>query len=256
MIRAAGTEAQKQQIRRCIRPYPALRTMLGQDLALWGDNPGAPVRFFALDGAALALYGKNAWLCGCPAPPDGWQELYSFLRFAGVERLRTVEPAPAAWPGEMPILCYGLQPGSRLSLPPQPTQARLDRQPPVGEIAGFLFAEAPARRDDFYAATCPAVARGLARLWALRDGSGQILTAVGACALHEGGAYMAMGQTRPADRGRGLGGWLIPALANALAAEGRQVTLLCKPNRMHFYERLGFDRQAEYKQYKIDAIIQ
>lgn len=249
MISAAAAPAQKRDVRRRIAPFPALRAMLGQDLALWDGNPGAPVRFFVLDGAALALYGENAWLCGSPVSPEAWEELRDFLRFVGVRRLRCTAAAPAGWQEETSLCCCALPQKRPLPLATPPAGTRLDRQPPVGEVADFLFAEDRTRRDDFYAATCPALARGLARLWALRGPAGEMLSTVGAYALWEGEAYMAMGQTLAGQRGRGLGGWLIPALANELAAEGWQPTFLCKPKRRRFYERLGFLCKGEYKQY-------
>lgn len=251
MIQAVRTPAQKRHFQRCIQGYPALRTLLGQDLVLWADNPGAPVKLFVLAGGALAVEGRNAWLCGRPAPPDGWEELRSFLRFVEVERLRTAAPAPADWPKETAICCFALPARGSLPLPPSPGGVVLDRCLPVGAAADFLFGEKTPRRDDFYAATCPAAARGLARLWAARQADGKILCTVGAYAMQGGEAYMAMGQTLPERRGQGIGGWLIVSLANALAAEGWQVTFLCKPKRRRFYERLGFSCTREYYQYII-----
>lgn len=252
MIRAVADPAQKQRFLRCVRAYPALGALLGQDLALWADNPGAPVRLFVLPGGALVIEGKNAWLCGGTGTTEGWEELRDFLRFVGVERLRGTAPTQG-WAVEQPIYCYGLAPGEQLPLPAQPDGTRLDRRLAVGEAADFLFDGDPARRNDFYAATCPAAARGLARLWALRDApSGRLLCTVGAYAMQAGEAYMAMGQTLPERRGQGLGGWLIAGMANELAAEGWQVTFLCKEKRRHFYETLGFHCLRNYYQYKID----
>ena len=46
------------------------------------------------------------------------------------------------------------------------------------------------------------------------------MSTVGAYAMANGEAYMAMGETLPELRGRGIGGWLIPYLANELAGGG------------------------------------
>lgn len=70
-------------------------------------------------------------------------------------------------------------------------------------------------------------------------------------AMANGEAYMAMGETLPELRGRGIGGWLIPYLANELAGEGWTVTFLCAAERCRFYERLGFVLQKQYVKYKL-----
>ena len=111
--------------------------------------------------------------------------------------------------------------------------------------------ENAARRDAFYSETCTAVAHGLARVWALRAADGCLVSMVGAYAMANGEAYLATGETVPERRGQGIGGWLIPALANALAAEGWQVTLLCEEKRCRFYTRLGFRPLGGYGQYRL-----
>lgn len=256
MIAAVGTPAQKRQFQRCIAAWPGMRAQMARDLLLWAENPGAPVRLFLLPGGALTVSGGNAMLCGRPATPDDWQELAGFLHFVGVERLRSAAPAPAGWPVETPVYCYGLAAGRQLPAGEPPAGLALDRQPPVGQVADFLFGQDAAQRDGFYSETCSALARGMAQPWALRNGAGQIVSTVGVYARIGGEAYLAMGQTAPQLRGQGIGGWLIPALANALAAQGDEVTFLCKPKRGPFYTRLGFTLLREYKQYNIEEIFQ
>ena len=72
---------------------------------------------------------------------------------------------------------------------------------------------------------------------------------VGAYALCNGQAYMACGQTAESLRGKGIGGRLIVEMANSLAAEGLHPVFLCAPERVRFYSRLGFAKQAEYARY-------
>ena len=50
-------------------------------------------------------------------------------------------------------------------------------------------------------------------------------------------------------RGKGIGGRLIVEMANSLAAEGLRPVFLCAPERVRFYTRLGFAKQAEYARY-------
>ena len=53
MIQAVTTPAHKQAFATAIQGAPYFRAVMGRDLALWADNPGAPVRLFTLPGAAL-----------------------------------------------------------------------------------------------------------------------------------------------------------------------------------------------------------
>lgn len=84
MIQAVTTPAHKQAFATAIQGAPYFRAVMGRDLALWADSPGAPVRLFTLPGAALTLNGSTAQLCGTP---QDWEELLSFLQFAGIAHL-------------------------------------------------------------------------------------------------------------------------------------------------------------------------
>ena len=44
MIQAVITPAHKQAFATAIQGAPYFRAVMGRDLALWADNPGAPVR--------------------------------------------------------------------------------------------------------------------------------------------------------------------------------------------------------------------
>lgn len=46
MIVTVHTLAQKRQFLAAARRDPLLHALLGRDLTLWADNPGAPVRLF------------------------------------------------------------------------------------------------------------------------------------------------------------------------------------------------------------------
>ena len=118
-------------------------------------------------------------------------------------------------------------------------------------LANQLFPQEPERQDCYYSETCTALAHGFARVLALQDATGRPVSTVGAYAMANGEAYMAMGETLPELRGRGIGGWLIPYLANELAGEGWTVTFLCAAERCRFYERLGFVLQKQYVKYKL-----
>ena len=64
MIQAVTTPAHKQAFATAIQGAPYFRAVMGRDLALWADNPGAPVRLFTLPGAALTAAPPS-----CAAPP-------------------------------------------------------------------------------------------------------------------------------------------------------------------------------------------
>lgn len=247
-IRLLRSAADKAAFTAAIAGRPVYRALLGRDFRLWADNPGAPTRLYWLPQAALALSGRSAQLCGAV---EDWEELILFLRFAGVERLMADRPAPL--PLRRTLHLFGLEAGERLPLGDRPAGLVLDKAPSVGAVAELAFpgAENAARRDAFYSETCTAVAHGLARVWALRTADGALVSMVGAYAMADGEAYLATGETVPGQRGRGIGGWLIPALANDLAAEGWQITLLCADNRRRFYTRLGFRAMGTYDQYLV-----
>lgn len=247
-IRLLHTQADKAAFAGAIAGKPFFQSLLGRDLQLWADNPGAATKLYVLPRAALALSGRSAQLCG---PVEDWEELTLFLRFAGVEKLLADRPAPLPLRDQLHL--FGLGAGQSLPLAAPPADLTLDKAPSIGAVAEMAFpgAENAARRDAFYSETCTAVAHGLARVWALRSADGCLVSMVGAYAMANGEAYLATGETVPERRGQGIGGWLIPALANALAAEGWQVTLLCEEKRCRFYTRLGFRPLGGYGQYRL-----
>ena len=215
------------------------RQLLGRDLTLWADNPGAPVKLFVAGQAALSLTDDYAWLAG---RPDDLEELVGFLRFAGVHTLQT----PSELGGQPGLRAAGqdaflvLEPGGSLPQPPLPQGFVPDTAVPVGEAADLLFPTASAYRDGFYSRTATAVNHGLARLWGLRDAGGRLAASMGADALFERQAYLSLLHTDPAFRRRGLGGWLVTAMANALAAEGWRCAFFSEPHNLPFYRQLGF----------------
>ena len=250
MIRAVASAADKQQFAKAVCGKPYFQALLGRDLALWADNPGAPVKLFVLSGAALAVSGCSAQLCG---KPQNWEETVCFLRFAGVARLTTDQPStgPARLPLRRALHLYRLSAGQSLPTGPAPEGLTLRSAPPVMEIAQRLFAGEPERVDAFYSEACTALAHGYAAVRALYDGQGRMVSTVGAYAMANAEAYMAMGETVEELRGQGIGGWLIPTFANELAAQGWQVTFLCEEKRRHFYDGLGFSCVGKYYQYRL-----
>lgn len=173
------------------------------------------------------------------------------MQFAGIAHLIAKEtPLLPAAAGE-PLFLYSMPPQDRLPLAQEPQGYMLNRSPSVLRLATQLFPQEPERQDCYYSETCTALAHGFARVLALQDAAGRPVSTVGAYAMANGEAYMAMGETLPELRGRGIGGWLIPYLANELAGEGWTVTFLCAAERCRFYERLGFVLQKQYVKYKL-----
>ena len=248
MIQAVTTPAHKQAFATAIQGAPYFRAVMGRDLALWADNPGAPVRLFTLPGAALTLNGSTAQLCGTP---QDWEELLSFLQFAGIAHLIAEKTPLLPAAAEEQLFLYSMPPQDRLPMAQEHQGYMLNRSPSVLRLATQLFPQEPERQDCYYSETCTALAHGFARVLALQDAAGRPVSTVGAYAMANGEAYMAMGETLPELRGRGIGGWLIPYLANELAGEGWTVTFLCAAERCRFYERLGFVLQKQYVKYKL-----
>ena len=155
---------------------------------------------------------------------------------------------------------------------PPITGLTLDKTPPPGETADFLMrakgvtdANGAEIRDNFYSELCTKLARGAACVWAVRRAgagaaggygnnaadshrsddragreNGPIIASAGVYALTPKTAYLAAIETAGPLRGRGIGSWLVGALTAHFAGEGRRVALVCRENRVSFYERLGF----------------
>lgn len=225
MIQAVTTPAHKQAFATAIQGAPYFRAVMGRDLALWADNPGAPVRLFTLPGAALTLNGSTAQLCGTP---QDWEELLSFLQFAGIAHLIAEEtPLLPAAAGE-PLFLYSMPPQDRLPLAQEHQGYMLNRSPSVLRLATQLFPQEPERQDCYYSETCTAAGPRLARVLALQDAARPPGEHCGGLCHGQRRSLYAMGETLPELRGRGIGGWLIPYLANELAGEGWTVTFLVR----------------------------
>ena len=249
MIRAVQTAADKAAYARCAGTVPALHAMLGRDLALWADNPGAPVRLFCVT-AAIDLYGRTALLAGTVGESEK-EELAAFLRFAGVEKLRTPAVLPG-WPQREALYGYEWAQGPIQPLP-LPAGTVLESDPPVAELAALLFPAGAALRDAYYVTTCAARSHGLARQWLLRGAGGEPLSTVSAGAIFDGEAYLEMGYTLPAARRRGYFAPLITQVATELAGQGHRVTLDCAAALCPLYERLGFTRFGILRQYNTNC---
>ena len=248
MIAAVTTPDQKTEFRSYCRNSPFFHAVMGRDLALWTDNPGAPVKLFVMPGAALAISGRSAQLCGTP---EDIEETAFFLRFAGVEQVTSSHPI-SGWRLHRNLYLYTLPAGMSLPAGTAPEGLHWRENPPVKEIARRLFEQDNDRAEAFYSETCTALAHGFARIAALYDGKEQQISTVGAYAMVDGEAYMAMGETVQTMRGRGIGGWLIASFANRLSAEGWQVSFLCEEERCHFYDGLGFLKTGIYKKYILE----
>ena len=253
MIAQVTTKRAKQRFLSACRGRLVFGATMPLALELFGKSQ--PGRFFAGPTLALDVGGNTAWTAGHANP----EELAGFLAFCGCSAVvldEAVCPAPTGWNRAETCTVFGIEPGKRLPLPPAEEalwqSLTWDTEPAAGPVAKMLFPDRPSRRDDFYSELCSKRSRGLARVWALRQGE-EILCTVGAYALANGQAYMACGETAEPFRGRGVGGRLIVEMANALSAEGWKPVFLCSPERVHFYTRLGFETLGEYARYENNA---
>ena len=205
MIRAVQSPADRAAFARCIDPWPAQRAVMGRDLTLWAGNPGAPVKLFCLSDAggavtaALDLYGRTALLAGAVGEEEK-EELAAFLRFAGVEKLRTPATLPG-WPEREAL--YGYE-WTGQEVPPLPGGCTPEAEPSIAELAALLFPEDAALRDAWYVTACAARNHGLARQWLLRGPGGAPLSTVSAGALYGGEAYLDGGDRLEVENGGGV----------------------------------------------------
>ena len=218
---------------------------LGAKFSAFGRLPGSGWQFYTGSRTespfALAVRGQSALLAG---QADS-EELDSFLRFLGVERIKTVEQPPLGWQQDTVMERFVLRAGHQLSVPECSSEMQLECTPSMGQVVDFLssgevFKNQPQEvLDCFYSEVCTMVNHGFAEIWAVR-GPGGIPATAGAYAIYGGKAYLASVETAPEMRGQGIGGFLTCALSNKLAADGLEVELLSRPGYEPFYRKLGF----------------
>ena len=249
MIARVNTPARRARFRNACRGRWVLDALLPLDQQIFGKSQ--PGRFYAGPTLALELSGRTAWAAGHANP----EELASFLAFCGCGSVILDEgvcPPPTGWHRAETLTVFGLPPAGPLTLPAVDealwAQLSLCREASAARVADALYPADPTRQADFYSELCTKRTRGRAVAWTLEQGSTVVCT-VGAYALCNGQAYMACGQTAEPLRDKGIGGRLIVEMANSLAAEGLRPVFLCAPERVRFYTRLGFAKQAEYARY-------
>ena len=252
MITAVTPGQGAAQFRAALAGVPAVGPQLGAAFALYGEKPASGWAFYLAQGCPLAVKGRAAWLAvprGCEAPEG--DELASFLGFVGACSLHSNGPGPEGW--NRSVLAR-MAPGPELTEGSAPAGVQLDEAPPMGEVADLIMAgQARDAWEDFYAECCTRRNHGLARMWVAREAGGRPVSTVSAWAVWEGRAYMAMGLTAPDYRGRGVAGWLIPAMARRLLAEGLAVEFLCRPALEPFYARLGMQKTGDCFKYYTES---
>ncbi len=185
------------------------------------------------------------------AGPADAEELAGFLGFCGVQQLRTTAAVPKGWQPKERFVRMILPTGATLPRQPAPEKIRLNECPGVGQVTDLLCrgeslgSGAEDARDCFYSETCTLVNHGRALIWAAQAPEGELVATAGAYALWNQTAYLAGVETLQGNRGRGVGRFLVCALANRLAGQGNTVELLCTPERAGFYRALGFEREGE-----------
>lgn len=224
---------------------------LGALQAVFGPLPGSGWRFYTggegEPSFALGVRGASALLAG---PADA-EELAGFLGFCGVQQLRTTAAVPKGWQPKERFVRMILPAGATLPRQPAPEKIRLNECPSVGQVTDLLCrgeslgSGAGDARDCFYSETCTLVNHGRALIWAAQAPEGELVATAGAYALWNQTAYLAGVETLQGNRGRGVGRFLVCALANRLAGQGNTVELLCTPERAGFYRALGFEREGE-----------
>ena len=231
MIVQIGPERCEEFLRRLGRT-PFFSSVLAASFAVnAGKNTG--VRFFlADDAAAVSVSGDTALVCGEVRDAE---ELDSFLAFSGVCCVRSSHAVPAGFAREEINLMTYTAPRTRAF----PDGMRLDDMPRMAVLgASMREADPEMASDDFISEACARRNRGLAQIFAL-EAQGEYAATAGVYALCDHEAYLGGVVTRPEFRGRGCAGALVLHAANRYAA-GREVRLVCAPERRTFYESLGF----------------
>ena len=245
MITAVTPGQGAAQFRAALAGVPALGPQLGAAFALYGENPASGWAFYLAGGCPLAVKGRAAWLAvphGSEAPEG--DELASFLGFVGAASLHSNGPGPAGWKKSVLVR---MAPGPDLAERPAPEGFWLDKAPSMGEVADLIMAGQPRDAwEDFYAECCTRRNHGLARMWVARAAGDKPVSTVSAWAVWEG-------LTTPECRGKGLAGWLIPAMARQLLEEGQAAEFLCRPALVPFYTRLGMKQTGNCFKYYTES---
>ncbi len=211
---------------------PYFGCVLPVQLELFGKVNGC---YFAGENIAIDANSRKVIASGTADP----EELAGFLAFLDKHELLTDGTVPLGWNPKEQLHLFRLAAGDTLPLPHRPEGLTLNETPSPFQVASFLFGEESQRRDDFYSELCTKRNHSKAVVWTLEQ-AGKIVSTAGAYALEAGQAYLACVETAEQIRGQGIGGWLVPYMANALSQQGWDVVLLAKEERVHFYNRLGF----------------
>ncbi len=220
-----------------VRTDPFLGCQMEVDARLFGHCDHL-MRFFVCEQGALEIKGDTAYLAGAA---DG-EELAGMLAFAGVRRIVTAGSLPLGWRENGRLAAMEYRPGSPL---PLPAGISIDTAPPPADLLQVVACEGITGpgADNFYSEVCTKRNHGRGQFWLARQGDTPVATA-GCYALTHTRAYLAGGVTLPEYRRRGIGSGLCAALAAELAATGRTVGLVCRPEREPFYQKMGFVRQG------------
>ena len=216
---------------------------------LYALSQSQPWRFYAGPTLALELSGNTAWLAGHANPA----ELAGFLSFCGCESAildGTVCPPPDGWHKAEALTVFGLpQAGPLPCLPWTKLCGRscpsAGKHPPPGGSSALPSRPRPAGR--FYSELCTKRSRGRAVAWTLEQGSTVVCT-VGAYACAMGRHIWPVGRPQSAA---GQGHRRAAHCGNGKQPCRRRLrpVFLCAPERVRFYTRLGFAKQAEYARY-------
>lgn len=206
--------------------------------ALASGRDAAARTYFADAGAAVLLQGRGALLCGALTSAAAGAELRAFLRFCGVGALAGRGAPPPGFAAAPPLAVMERPRQERMPplWPPLPAGCLLERSPSLWRLSSSGLVGAGEAADGWFADTCARVNRGLARVFAI-SADGQYVSTAGLYSLQPDGAYLTAVATAPAFCGRGLAGALIAALC---AGRVVPVRLVCAPERINFYQHLGF----------------
>lgn len=237
-----------EALRAITRSCPGTGCMLETDWLLKNENAAMPWNvYFVGEAAAIRVssQGGRGVLCGDVQNMD---ELETFLRFAGVQRLMA-EQVPDGWhvAGNKLLMARPAEKAEHTAaLPccsPMEDGLCLQRAAELSKVLEVLEStDGPLQpeevRNGFFADNAARRNHGLAAFYGVQLGEG-LLSTGGMYAITSVEAHLACLETLPGMRRRGYAGYLVRSLCEDYAAH--RISLFCADNMAGFYTRFGFE---------------
>ncbi len=188
--------------------------------------------FYLIDGrAAMSVTGKVAMIAG---EVRDKKELAQFFDFFDIQEIETADLKMTGYAKEYFEVMHFTHENQEETY----ENITIDKTPAPLEVWELLHAVgAPVGRDNFYADYCMRRNKGLAVVYAVKQGEQYAATA-GVYSMNEKEAYISFVATLEAYRHSGYASALCYALAQDL--KDKQVYIACEKELMNVYKKAGF----------------